>query len=283
MNTVIIGSGFDIDLGLKNSCRDYSYSHYCPACGNELWSDFENSLQNKVVDWYNNGMDKKEAIELNEFWNVYRNNLSFFFTQQSDDFKIDKERCAYQFLKSLTDKCKIYTFNYTHPYDYVKTVEKQNIMHLHGIHYRDTFEKPLMVMSQGSELVLGIDENCIPSEGMQNEYISALCKKNQKGYYKTNIEDDLTHSEIVILFGFSVSTVDFSYVKRLFQEIEKGISVCKRIVYITYKENHFERFVSNLENNGVQYDILSHNVYVQPYYTIKGPQTEEFSEILRLL
>lgn len=283
MNTVIIGSGFDIDLGLKNSFSDFAKSHRSILCGNDLWSDFEKKLQDKVVEWYNNGMDDNEAIDLNRLWCAQRNNLSYFFTEQSDKFSIDKGRCAYQFLESLTRKSKKYTFNYTIPYDYVQTSVRQSIIHLHGIHYRDTFKKPMMVMSQGNELVLGIDENCIPKEGMQNKYISALCKKNQKGYATTNIVNDLTNSEIVIMFGFSVNVVDFSYFKQLFEEIEKGISVCKRIIYITGTEDHFERFVSNLKNNGVQYDILSHNVCVQPYYTIKGHQTKEFSEILRLL
>ena len=52
---VILGSGFDIDLGLKNSCADYAKNHLCPVAGNKQWSTFENTLRDEVIQWYNNG------------------------------------------------------------------------------------------------------------------------------------------------------------------------------------------------------------------------------------
>ena len=56
MKTIIIlGSGFDKDLGLNNSCADYAKNHLCPVVGNKQWGTFENTLRDEVIQWYNNG------------------------------------------------------------------------------------------------------------------------------------------------------------------------------------------------------------------------------------
>lgn len=65
---IILGSGVDIDMGLGNSCRDFSKSHYCPTIGNEYWSDFEGTLRDKVINWYANGKQELAAKTLNELW-----------------------------------------------------------------------------------------------------------------------------------------------------------------------------------------------------------------------
>ena len=144
---VILGSGFDIDLGLKNSCADYAKDYRCPVVGNETWSAFENTLREEVKQWYNQGKDEQKAEELNRLWQVYVKNISWFFTDKSDDFfekknkkgrKIRKVQtsCAYWFLKQIKANCKskIYTFNYTNPFEYVDLPQLKDFIHLHGKH-----------------------------------------------------------------------------------------------------------------------------------------------------
>lgn len=46
---VILGSGFDIDLGLKNSFVEYSNYYLNPMCGIEEWGDFENNLGKRLL------------------------------------------------------------------------------------------------------------------------------------------------------------------------------------------------------------------------------------------
>ena len=59
MRTVIIlGSGFDIDLGLGNSCAIFSNNHYCPTVGNKTWSAFEYRIREEVISWYANGKNE---------------------------------------------------------------------------------------------------------------------------------------------------------------------------------------------------------------------------------
>lgn len=283
MNLIILGSGFDLDLGLRNSFGEFSNHRLNPACGAKSWSDFERNLREQIIYWYNHGMDDQFAKQINQFWQIYRKNLSYFFTERSDDFLIDPNKCAYKFLQSLSETCKVYTFNYTDPYEYIKHYKHREIIHIHGVHHRDTFKKELMVMSQYNGLVLGVDSECIPLDAMENKYIKPIAKIHQRGYSQTNIVDDLSESENIIFFGFSMNEVDFGYFRKLFHEIENGLSSCKRIVYINLNENAFHTFCNNLRKNGVNLDLLVNNVNLQPYYTEQGSENEEFYGILKLL
>lgn len=284
INTLIIlGSGFDVDLGLKISFSEFSKSHLNPVCNCETWGDFENELREQVINWYNNGRDENLAQSLNTLWCCYRKNISFFFTERSDKFEIDSNKCAYKFLQSISEKSKIYSFNYTNPFEYVDITKPNEIIHLHGIHYRDTFKKTMGVMSQGSNIVLGIDYDCIPQIGMENKYISSIAKIHQEKYCETNLTLDLLHSINIIFFGFSMCDVDFHYFRDLFCSIENGSSCCKNIFYITYKEEDFKNFCDNLERNGFNYDTLKKNLTFLPIYTANGSQDKNFRDMLKFL
>lgn len=284
MNTIVVlGSGFDIDLGLGNSFSEYSKNYLNPMCGVNGWGDFENKLQQEVVDWYKNGMDEQRAKKINLMWTVYKKNLSNFFTIKSDKFRLDTNKCAYKFLEALSNTSKIYTFNYTTPYDYVKLKNIHQLTHLHGRYYRDTFKKYLMVMSQGDNMILGIDNNCIPAEAMINPYIYPLAKKHQLGYIETNLQIDLLCAENVIFFGFSMCKVDYGYFKKWFDSILYGRTYCKNIYYITYRKKNFKDFCNRLITYGVNQDVLSNSVALNPIYTVNGSKDEAFSNMLKFL
>lgn len=280
---IFLGSGFDIDLGLKNSFVEYSNYYLNPMCGIEEWGDFENNLRQKVVDWYCKGMKYEEAKNINKVWQTYRKNLSYFFTQKSDDFILDKNRCAYKFFKEISNNSKIYSFNYTNPYDYIDLLKKHEIRHLHGRYYRDTYDKDFMVISQGYNLVLGIDYNCIPEEGMLNPYINAMVKNQQHGYMVTNLLRDLLNAENIVFFGFSMCKVDYVYFKEFFNSIEKGLTCCKNIYYITYQAKDFKNISCRLKDYGVNYDIILKNVSLMPIYTINGSKDVDFCNMLKYL
>ena len=292
---VILGSGFDIDLGLKNSCADYARSHLCPVVGNEYWSAFENKLRDEVIQWYNQGKDEQRAEKLNRLWQVYVKNISWFFTDKSDDFfekenkkgrKIRKVQtsCAYWFLKQIKANCKskIYTFNYTNPFEYVDLPQLKDFIHLHGKHYKDTFEKELMVMSQGPNIIFGIDE-CIPQDGINNPSIHPLVKKYHPQYKKTDIIDDLLNAENVIFYGFSMGTIDYGYFEEFFNAICNGTASCKKIYYVTYNKKGLKDFIENLKANNQNIDDILHQVSIIPIYTRKGFKNRDFRMMLRRL
>lgn len=280
---VVLGSGFDKDLGLNNSCSDFSNSRFCPTIGDKEWNNFENTLRNKVIDWYNRGKSQQEAEEINLLWQIYVKNISFFFTEKSDDFKIIKGRCAYKFLESITEISKIYSFNYTNPYEYTDIKQNNEIIHLHGRHYKDSYYKGMMVMSQGNDIIFGIDSECIPKDGFDNPYIHALVKKHHNVYKKTDIINDLLNVEDVIFYGFSMGIVDFNYFEKFFSSIVKGTCLCKNIYYVTYNQESYGDFRNNLLNVKVDYETIIKNVSIIPIYTQNGIKDKEFLNMLNVL
>lgn len=296
MNTIVIlGSGFDIDLGLKNSCADYAKSRLCPVVGNKYWSAFENTLRNEVIQWYYNGKEEQKAKELNQLWHAYFTNVSWFFTEKSDEFLATKYKkgrrvrkvqtsCAYRFLKriKLNSKSKVYTFNYTNPYEYIDIPQIKEFIHLHGKHYRDTYDKPLMVMSQGHNIIFGIDE-CIPEDGINNPYIHPLVKKYHSQYKGIDIVTDLSNAENVIFYGFSMGMIDYGYFAEFFNAISNGTTSCKKIYFVTYNQKGFIDFLGNLRANNLNVDNIIQHISIIPIYTRKGFKNRGFRMMLRRL
>lgn len=292
---IILGSGFDIDLGLKNSCADYMKSHLCPIVGNKYWSAFENTLRKEVIQWFFDGQDEQTADSFNKLWQTYVKNISWFFTEKSDDFFVGKNKkgrrvtkvqnsCAYKFLKRIraNSKSNVYTFNYTNPYEYIDLPQVKEFTHLHGKHYKDTFNKPLMVMSQGHNIIFGIDE-CIPVEGINNSYVRPLVKKYHPQYKKTDIVADLLNAENVIFYGFSMGIIDYGYFEEFFNAICKGNTICKKIYFVTYARNGFIDFLGNLRVNHLNVDDILQKITIIPVYTRKGFKNRNFRMMLRRL
>lgn len=53
---VILGNGFDRNLGIDLSFNSYCNYHLCPACNplnidKKRWSDFENEIREKILSW----------------------------------------------------------------------------------------------------------------------------------------------------------------------------------------------------------------------------------------
>lgn len=292
---VILGSGFDIDLGLKNSCADYAKDYRCPIVGNETWSAFENTLRDEVIKWYNQGKCEQKAVELKLLWQVYVKNVSWFFTEKSDDFLVRKHKkgrkvkkvqtsCAYRFLKRIKVNCdcKVYTFNYTNPYEYVDIPKAKEFIHLHGKHYKDTFDKTLMVMSQEHNIIFGIDE-CIPEDGINNPCIHPLVKRYHPQYKKTDIIADLLNAENVIFYGFSMGMIDYGYFSEFFNAICNGTTSCKKIYFVTYDKKGLKDFYGNLNANNLNVDDILQQVSIIPIYTRNGFKNRDFRMMLRRL
>lgn len=281
---VILGSGFDIDLGLNNSCADYAKDHFCPVAFNKYWSDFENTLRNEVMQWYLNGKDEQKAKDLNQLWQVYVRNISWFFTKTSDKFTINKNHCAYKFLKRITANSKsiIYTFNYTNPYEYVDIPQVKDLIHLHGRYYKDTFNKPLMVMSQGHSIIFGIND-CIPSDCINNPNIRPLIKTNHPQYKETDIITDLSKAKIVIFYGFSMNIIDYGYFSEFFNSINNGFTNCKKIYFVTLNKKGFKSWCDNLKRSNVDVENILKQITIVPVYTSKGFKNRTFRMMLRRL
>lgn len=273
---VIIGNGFDIDLGFSLSFSDYyKYNASLFTSQNlnittETWNNFEQSLLELIMECYNNGKLNEEAIRINALWQLFKDGLSFFFTHAFDkNKKINKKSFAYRFLNILPQNSIIYTFNYTNPYDFIPNAPKNELIHVHGEYIQDTFNKDLLVCSQADKMIVGINKIGLPTAFMENQYIRPLIKRENLAWKPTHIEEDLINAESVFIFGFSFGITDSDYFTRFFNKIKNRTSNCRRLIFITNKEESYNQILSNLESTyGLTKNIfLQYNIQLKPIYT----------------
>lgn len=307
---MILGNGFDCDWGLKyinsidengkvcqkNIGLDFSYDsyckyHLCPACNPkreiQLWSGFENYIRQKVLTWYKEYRTESFAIEINEEWRAFKSVFSFFFQNQLDkqNVQINKDSCAYAFLNNFSDKSKVYTFNYTYPYEFdvVGIHPKKEFTYVHGRYYRDSFRKDMMTMSQSPCMIVGIDYKRIPQSVHDNYWLSPIIKQRNPSFHKTDIEEKLLNAKTVIFFGFSMGITDSDYFDEFFAAITKGISICEVIYYITLNESGFDTFKENIRKMGYDYSSIESQVKITPIYTSQGVENEDFKSVLSFI
>lgn len=283
---VILGNGFDCDLGLDLSFNAYCRYHLCPFCCSdvEFWGDFENRIRVDILGWDKN-KNKELANDINLKWQAFKRNFSYFFTYTSDkkDLKIREDSFAYMMLRAFSEHSEVYTFNYTNPYEYVELKNSKQFNYVHGRYYRDTFNKELAVMSQSFNMIVGVDCKRIPKSVHENELLSPIIKQLNSSFSRTNIEENLLCAKTVIFFGLSLGITDSDYFDEFFKAIINGKSICETIYYITYKEEGFDAFKENISKMGYNYFSIESHVNIIPIYTGQKVKNEDFRDVLSLI
>lgn len=224
---IVIGNGFDLNLGLPTS-----YSHFLKSSNfNELfikdnqiainlqnkknlenWVDVEACLKD-YADQYSaqNGdydIFKNNYIELLEKFSEYLNSLNYN--------KINEESRAYKFIVSSAicedevANVLIYNFNYT------PTIK--NILIKHGWSASDFTEKHIHVHGNlDSDIVFGIQDDTIKTR------IHTLIKKaTRPGFKSCNLPEDLQKGYDIAVFGYSLGVTDEMYFNRPFSGLSSG-------------------------------------------------------------
>lgn len=284
---VILGNGFDRNLGLDLSFDAYCCNRHCIAYNPEikLWGNFENSIRQKVLAW-DKERNEESAKEINSEWIAFKKYFSYFFTDVVSKVKIDNSSYAYNMLKSFSNKSSVYTFNYTYPYEYVELDNNKEFTFVHGRYYRDSFRDDYLTMSQSPQMIVGIDCKRIPLSVKENAYLSPIVKQLNSHFVKSDIEKSILTAKYVVFFGFSMSITDADYFDVLFSTVISGKSDCKTIFYITLNEEGFENLQRNMEEIGYNYQTISNHIQIIPIYTDKELrlQTEEaFKQVLSLI
>lgn len=305
---VILGNGFDFDLGMHLSFEDYCHCPLCPAYVDkdkdkdktknidkavdkniakkkeQLWSNFENDIREKILAWSENQNDEI-AKDINQEWLTFQKFFSFFFTWtiSKENLTLKNSSYAYQMLENFSDKCNVYTFNYTYPYEYAQIDNKKKFTHVHGRYYRDTFDKELMVMSQSSNMIVGIDYKRIPKSVYENKCLSPIIKQLHPAFHKTDIEEKLLYAKTVIFFGVAMGITDSDYFDEFFTAITNKTSICEVIYYITLNKDGFDKFRENIEGMGYRYALIEKHVKIIPIYTEQKIESEDFKNVLSLI
>ena len=124
-NLIILGNGFDLDLGLDTSfasfVKSYEFqllphiSFVCDLKENN-WSDVEGCIRNSLLE-YSQHPDEETTKEINDAWKALEKYWGIFLTSRIElsNIKINQNSCAYSLLSNENLQAEWYSFNYTHP------------------------------------------------------------------------------------------------------------------------------------------------------------------------
>lgn len=243
---LILGNGFDIDLGMKTRYSDFAKSHYWDdlmenvyegvqhdllsvlkeAKEKEAWFDIEQVIYQYVTSLGNLGYDAKTDRE--EFDRLVESLTSYLdYIQKKRDYDVDS--IALRVLREVIESgsYQIYTFNYTQLQNIADSmgfkIQSGAVTHMHG-------------SLNNKSIILGILAD--PSVSILDEY-SFLYKDNSRFYMPNNMYEDFDKASDIIFFGHSINGMDFPYFRDFFikQSGMDGEYKRKKITVFTYDDN----------------------------------------------
>lgn len=281
---IVIGNGFDLDLGWKTSYADFyrakqalfaefsEMKYIKDMVQREYWYDLEGYIRKCLVE-----MSRDKAEDLNHFWRICRDRLFEYFTDDNlNIYTTNKESCAYMFLNKISKESSIISFNYTNPFkkENIKNNAKEYI-YVHG---------SLDEADYRNKLKIGVDrfvteENSIVAEKLTLPII--------KSYENPNIDKTLQllkESENIIFYGHSLGQTDADYFKIYFEQTIKGNIKDKNIYFITKDEKGLQQIKRNLKKYGIEYDeLLLSRSNIKYFCTKEGKESKVFREILQII
>lgn len=260
---LLIGNGFDCDLGLKTKYKDFVESNYFV---NHLTNDFdvdkleEFNYDFNIFDYlyyrYNenqNWIDIEHelaslATRYAEFWDEdtgrMRKAYPIMGDEQKESFELLKiklneylyhidlnpkrDSCAYRLLQIINGNrfAKIVSFNYTSLDLICGERDKFNTScyHVHG----------LLSDNDPSSIILGFQDDL----DIDKSYCRMI-KSHQPSYYASHIPDYLEDIDEVIFFGLSLGDVDYPYFSEFFKNqcVKNDKMNRKKISFFTYNED----------------------------------------------
>lgn len=176
---IILGNGFDLDLGWKTSYSDfYEAKQTLFQTINRL-----SYVQKMIIEghWYNlegylrdcmREITKEKVEDLNIFWYLCKEHISDYLSKNEnmDIYTTNTESCAYRLLSKVT-LSNIVSFNYTNPFDIVG-LNSHDLLHVHGC---------LKNRFTGDKIKLGVDSSVkILNELVsKNERLKCIIKTNE--------------------------------------------------------------------------------------------------------
>ena len=246
-NVLIIGNGFDLDLELPTSYKDFAISKFWPQAAPityvpppvnsgihrigrrphpillehvlarkkdlPTWFDLENELlQYAQIENKSNGQESEHFIKANiDYYSRLRTALCDYI-REAENHDINRDCVAGKVLKSVINNgffSKIYSFNYTDLHKIAKT-----------FNLRDDFEYTHIHGSVSDKsIILGVDESELRTG--YKEF-----RKTSSPYYKFyDIYNALKSAHEIVFFGMSFGKIDYSYFDDFFKELLKGAPI----------------------------------------------------------
>lgn len=219
MKIIVIGNGFDLNLGLKTSYKDFIVSDYFKALieknnslatylidKNDLnhWVDIEKEITQYSMHIQNTDPNVKNNFE------ALKTSLANYL-KEAQEGEVDQDSQAFKMMQEEIQRAdKIYNFNYTN------TVFK--VAELLGI--TDIADKHSYVHGsiENMDIIFGVEDN---AKIHQNHIF--FKKSYNKNYGETDIGKFLKDENDLVVFGHSLGITDSSYFKKNILSLTFGI------------------------------------------------------------
>lgn len=275
MRTVIvIGNGFDIDLGWRTSYKDFcdSMKHKWKIIGTsedrlynyvihhvgDNWYDLELTIYNycKCKSEIYNSIAAEYLIDndLNDF-NDLKRELTHFLGSRSKE-AINKDSYASLLLKKyigqinrpglpIEDKPILFSFNYTPLKKVANEIAPNSPFSYYAMH--GTLEE--------DNCILGFQEDDV----IKGKYRKLQKSRDSKFSPPSIYASSLMNADRMIFFGLSMGFIDAIYFKDFFEKMSKSLEVYKapQVQIVTWDENSVDEIIENLHKYyGLNYQSL---------------------------
>ena len=296
MRVLIIGNGFDLDLGFNTRYSDFAKSQewielfksnerknnlaelmYNHATINE-WFDVEKCIKEYVQKKeLKKDFDSIRVFEDKKFLKDLVYEFDKYITFEFSSTPVKEDSLAARLISANNDcSCfdSIYSFNFFE-YDLLPIVTIGNVGSIENVQY---------VHGSGNNSILGIDEDGCKS------YHYSFTKKIMYPYYpNTKIIPDLLEATEIVIFGHSLNSIDWKYFQLFFEkrsQIREGTET--HITIITRDSDSKRQLKENLSGFGISLTALcsiSNLEFIETvaYYRNEYEDGYIISELLRRL
>ena len=246
---MLIGNGFDLNLGLKTSYKDFLASEQFEEYkkeGSQLaeylsgkyelnnWIDIENELKIYSKDVYTS-QDRKEFKR--DYHDLCKYLCEYINCIHYD--AIDKDSNAYQlFIKQIrSDNAQIYIYDFNYTETVSKIIEDNKV---------DQKAETQIIKVHGTaadnKIVFGVED-----DAYINPDDSFLYKSGSHHYNsEININEKLKTANGIVVIGHSLGETDHFYFKRFFQDSIYPKS--KKFTFTYYTEDGWDALIKQLQD-----------------------------------
>ncbi len=265
---IILGNGFDLDLGLKTRYSDFVKSPQWKQLmdknphskGNdfllgyldnkyelERWIDIERSLLEYATNRTAINRMTSASRDSADFPKL-RQALRAYLKEQQEQFAPTTNsvaRALLPFLAEITTQSRIYTFNYTQLNVLAGKCGvnmPKDAIHIHGS------------LADDEDIILGIE-----TENRIDDRYAFLFKTQSRQYKHTDILKDLKERDEYIFYGHSLNGMDFAYFNSVFSTRSLSTSRTPRLTIITKDVESENLFKNSLRSEYISLQGLYSN------------------------
>lgn len=271
---IIIGNGFDLDMGLPSKYSDFiespewkavvkrvesflfieNYRNHSliaqlqSASIDSKWFDIEEEIHQFVAAHTEN--TAQEIREIKWEFGLIREGLAKYLKRISQNQLEEERRLSFELLYQLQN-CplrisEIY-FNYTNPAEFMPKpmyYEHCTFTYVHG-------------SLQKNDIVLG----CDLQDGEEvNRQLSFMYKYNQLNR-ANHVARSILEAKEIIFFGHSLNEMDFGYFREFFKVASASPNPIRHLTIITYDEKSERDIKDNMRNQGINVSDLYSNLW----------------------